>query len=232
MNLNQRLRNAVVNDLRRFLAELPNHYVGRTYSPEADEILANRVLDSFLQHGLSTQEHAAAEALNALAKFEIESRAAWSKVNTTQDTRTGHDTPDDITEPEERKIHDTERTVAGRFEVYRRAALVYARTINDALLIEAFQQHLATSAQSEDLNTEHAKVNAAPEATSMAWHANAWDIGVEILKKKPSLNMEQLAENVRIEMIKRKSEPAMSGRGGRVPTAESIKRHALTGIKS
>jgi len=81
----------------------------------------------------------------------------------------------------------------------------------------------------------------APAATGKAvsaitsgndWKATAWQIGKEILKKKSSLSVDQVAEKVYDEMTKRKMEPGMTGRGGRVPSANTIKRHALTGIKA
>jgi len=65
------------------------------------------------------------------------------------------------------------------------------------------------------------------------WKAIARQIGEEILKNKPSLNLEQVAGKTHKQMTDRKNngEPGMTGRGGRVPAAETIKRHALTGIK-
>lgn len=66
------------------------------------------------------------------------------------------------------------------------------------------------------------------------WKANARQIGEKIHKEKPLLNVEKIAEKTHHEMTNRKAkgEPGMTGRGGKVPSADTIKRHALTGIKS
>lgn len=66
-----------------------------------------------------------------------------------------------------------------------------------------------------------------------AWRANARQIGEKIHKEKPLLNMEKIAEKTHKEMTDRKAkgEPGMTGRGGKVPSADTILRHALTGIK-
>jgi len=66
------------------------------------------------------------------------------------------------------------------------------------------------------------------------WKANARLIGKEIFNEKQSLNIEQIAEKTHEEMVNRKNngEPSMTGRGNRVPSAGTIKRHALTGIKA
>ncbi len=73
-----------------------------------------------------------------------------------------------------------------------------------------------------------------PTAQIEAWHTEAWKIGERIYKNKPSLNIEQIADKVNLEMSERnaKKEPNMTGRGGKVPSASSIKRHALTRLKS
>jgi len=67
-----------------------------------------------------------------------------------------------------------------------------------------------------------------------AWKANARQIAEKIHKGKPSLNVEKIAEKTHAEMTARKAkgESGMTGRGGKVPCADTIKRHALTGIKS
>jgi len=74
----------------------------------------------------------------------------------------------------------------------------------------------------------------APAAQIKAWHTEARKIGEIIYKKKPARNIDQIADEVYKEMMARnaKKELNMTGRGGKVPSAASIKRHALTGLKS
>ena len=66
------------------------------------------------------------------------------------------------------------------------------------------------------------------------WHVKAREIGEIICKAKPTLSIEQIAIKIQKEMVLRKAngEDGMSGRCGKVPSADTIKRHALTGIKS
>jgi hypothetical protein len=66
------------------------------------------------------------------------------------------------------------------------------------------------------------------------WVASARRIGQKIHNQNPKLNMEKVAQKTYDVMVENnvKREPGMTGRGGRVPTAATIKRHALTGIKS
>ena len=80
--------------------------------------------------------------------------------------------------------------------------------------------------------TPGAKVEAAP-ATN-AWRENAKQIGKGILEANKSLTLERIATKTHKEMTSRnaKGEPGMAGRGGRVPTLDTIKRWALTGIKA
>lgn len=67
-----------------------------------------------------------------------------------------------------------------------------------------------------------------------AWKANARQIGERIHKEKPQLNADKIAEKTHDEMVaqKNKGVPGMTGRGGKVPCAGTIKRHAQTGIKA
>jgi len=85
-------------------------------------------------------------------------------------------------------------------------------------------------------NTPAAQVVSASAASpdGGAWKINARQIGGEIHDKNHLLNMEQIAAKTHTEMTDRKTkgEPGMTGRGDRVPSAETIKRHALTGIKT
>ena len=81
-----------------------------------------------------------------------------------------------------------------------------------------------------DNSSEEKKTNPVTEI----WHANAWKIGKEVLKKHPKFSVEQIAAEVHTEMTRRHKagENGMTGRGDKVPSADTIKRHALTGIKS
>lgn len=70
--------------------------------------------------------------------------------------------------------------------------------------------------------------------TKMDWKENAREIGKDLLNTYSKNSLNQLAEKVCEEMNKRKNNGAegVTGRGGKVPSAETIRRHALIGIKS
>ncbi len=74
---------------------------------------------------------------------------------------------------------------------------------------------------------------AVPAPTGYPWVEAAKKIGIDIAKKTPHLNLEKIAEKVHDEMVKRKNAGAsdVMGRGNEVPKPETIKRHALKGIK-
>ena len=106
--------------------------------------------------------------------------------------------------------------------------------------LEAF----VTCEQAESLRIETSSVEQVPSAANMKtvtdtslsndWKVNARAIGKRTHEAQPLLNVEQIADKVRKEMTKQKNEgkPGMTGRGGKIPSADTIKRHALTGIKS
>jgi hypothetical protein len=66
------------------------------------------------------------------------------------------------------------------------------------------------------------------------WKAEARRIAVGIRREKPHLNVEKIAKKVYDEMTARKTkgDTSVTGRGGKIPSAASIKRHALTGIRA
>lgn len=67
-----------------------------------------------------------------------------------------------------------------------------------------------------------------------AWKKAAREIGEGLLPTCGKLNLEQIAKKVREEMVRRQQvgEKGMTGRGSKVPSADTIKRHALTGLKT
>ncbi|MBL8420986.1 MAG: hypothetical protein JNK92_10150 [Dechloromonas sp.] len=69
--------------------------------------------------------------------------------------------------------------------------------------------------------------------THYPWVPAAQNIYHELRPSNARLNLEQMAEKVHLEMKRRNSagQPGMSGRGGKIPAAETIKRHALNGIR-
>jgi len=72
-----------------------------------------------------------------------------------------------------------------------------------------------------------------PAPTNNGWKPTARIIGKDIAEKHRNLSLDQIADKVHDEMERRqrKGERGMTGRGGRVPSSGSIRRHALKGIK-
>ncbi len=94
-------------------------------------------------------------------------------------------------------------------------------------LPEEFSQWGVQTSQ-EDATEKNTTTSQAP------WKTRARQIAKEILKNNPSLSVDKLAEKTNAEMVDRnkRGEEGMTGRGNKVPAADTIKRHALTGIKS
>jgi hypothetical protein len=131
MNLSQRLRAFAINDLQRFCS--PAHYSLREHDPVADRELTQPLLEKFVSLELTPRELAAAQALGDLATYEISSRTILASAIPVRDAG--------VPPIETGMTENQERQIAGRFEVYRRSALVYARAVNDDLLIEYFQRN-------------------------------------------------------------------------------------------
>ncbi len=90
--------------------------------------------------------------------------------------------------------------------------------------------------QQADINPATEKAGAVPinRPSSNDWKMKARQIGEEIHNKNKRLSVKQIAEKTMNEMAKRKNagETGMTGRGDKIPSAETIKRHALKGINS
>ncbi|MGZ8152914.1 MAG: hypothetical protein ACXW0Q_09240 [Methylovulum sp.] len=93
--------------------------------------------------------------------------------------------------------------------------------------------------QLSEVTGQNITLNQAPSSkksqnlTSDDWKRNARAIGEEFHKTHKHLSVEQLAIKTHAEMTDRRNngESGMTGRGKRIPSADTIKRHALTGIK-
>jgi len=62
---------------------------------------------------------------------------------------------------------------------------------------------------------------------SPQWREYARNCGKDIVTQNPRLNLEQIAIKVHQKM----KEDNIQGRGGKIPSAPTIRRHALIGIK-
>lgn len=78
------------------------------------------------------------------------------------------------------------------------------------------------------------KSNRFSKPSTEIWKESARQIGKNIYSKSPKLTVDKIAEKTHAEMTRlhKIGESGMTGRGDKVPSAETIKRHALTGIKS
>lgn len=87
----------------------------------------------------------------------------------------------------------------------------------------------------QDGNDPQSKPNTTTaELTSNGWRVSARRIGKKMVKRYKNLNLDKISQKVHEEMLEehKVGTPGMTGRSGIVPSAESIKRHALTGIKN
>lgn len=129
MNLDTLLRDYARQDLQRFCPSA--HYWLRDHDPAADLELVRPMLREPVRFGLTPQERVAADALCALATYEVRSQKIWSEAFPARDSG-------DFSAVEPMTL-DQEREIYGRREAFRRYALVYARMLNDVQLIEHYQ---------------------------------------------------------------------------------------------
>ncbi|MGZ8954889.1 MAG: hypothetical protein ACXW0Q_09450 [Methylovulum sp.] len=108
---------------------------------------------------------------------------------------------------------------------------LYDSTIDS--IIRAIKQLSAITGQNITFNHAPLSKNS-QNLTIDDWKLNARAIAEEFHKTNKHLSVEQLAIKTHAEMTDRKNkgENGMTGRGKRIPSADTIKRHALTGIKS
>ncbi len=128
MNFDDLLRDYARRDLQRFCPAA--HYWLRDHNPIADRELVEPLLIRPVEFGLTPLEHVAADALGKLTTYTITSRAIWDAAYPARDTRD--------TTPAPGTTFNQEREIWGRREVFRSSALVYARLLDDAQLIELY----------------------------------------------------------------------------------------------
>lgn len=129
MGVDELLRMQALNDLRRLTPKA--HFWMRDLDPKADRELTEPLLREPVQHGMTPRELAAAHALANRATYLIRSRELQSRVMVVSDSDAPQSDPRSMPESDYREI-------AARREVFRQSALVYARMVNEPLMIEAF----------------------------------------------------------------------------------------------
>lgn len=121
------IRIAALNDLKRVTPAV--HYMMRPFSIDADLELTRSLLGDPTR--LTLQEIRAAQALHDWALCEMRFRAISDTAFPVRDSSDPTPAPG--------LTFDQEREIWGRRETSRRSALVFARTLGDAQLIEHYQ---------------------------------------------------------------------------------------------
>lgn len=88
------------------------------------------------------------------------------------------------------------------------------------------EEHLSTEkSNSSDESVTPIKLD--PQHKNQMWREPARQIGIEMVEQYPQLSVEQISHKVHQIMKDRE----IVGRGGRVPSTETIRRHALSKLK-
>lgn len=154
MNIDSLLRDYARQDLRRFCPS-PEH--GPT-----DNELAGSLLSA---PGLAPRERVAATALDAFVSLD-------ALVKRTVEETTSPALDMDEEAPEGGMTFDQVRQIWARRELFRRAALVYARMLSDEQLIEHYQ----TPEPAPEREPAHAAAPPAPVVTENTSDAPAWTV--------------------------------------------------------
>jgi hypothetical protein len=197
------------------------------------------------------RRHEVAAAIDSeIAMDKILLRPDWSSISgdTEIDAQTGmaltHNTdPNKLNEFF--KLHAMDNEIHARFRLIKKyfgsrnlipiaECVTWAQAerwkIHDEML-KLINQTGGTNTQlTSPKNTE---IVSSKSTITYAWAAKAREIAEAIYRKKSSLTVEQISDKTHKEMTDRHNskELGMTGRGGKVPSADTIKRHALTGIK-
>lgn len=209
MLMDNRLRAYARQDLSRFSQ-------GRNLT---DTELAGPLLSA---PGLSPRELDAATALDALAKFE-----ALVKRTVEETTSPALDMDEPLPDVEGLTF-DQVRDVWARREVYRRAALVYARMVGDEQLIEHYQTPEPAPEREHFNGTADLRNDNRPSE----WIELAQKRADEILKRNKEKDLYPSQQNVADEIARDFRRDGVVGAGGKPLSGAYIKRHALKGISS
>lgn len=222
MNLDDLLRDYARQDLQRFCPAA--HYWLRDHDYIADRELTEPMLREPMRFGLTPRERVAATALGNLATYKITSCAILEKANPARDS-------DDPT-PAPGMTFNQEREIWGRLEVFRDSALVYARVLGDAQLIEHYQTPMTApatdTATPAPVVTDGVLGTPAPEPVA-DWRnsvrAEAWEQWVKTLAENGTPNLENVAKHLATWCVTNK----INGNLGKPPKAGYIKTHVICG---
>lgn len=157
----------------------------------------------------------AADMVAGQKKYEMESAQAFAEM-------------DDA----EKAVFALSRTMHGQGQLRRMERDAESWQLFDAVWAERKRRKQAREPALQVDAKLPAESEEAKSATSgeSGWIQDARNIALELLEKNPNfrkLNLEQIGAKVRVEMINQ----GIVGRGGRIPDSQTIKRHALKGIK-
>ncbi|SNT02988.1 hypothetical protein SAMN06265795_11248 [Noviherbaspirillum humi] len=168
MDYDKAIRIEAFHDLKRF-EPATNFYKYKEHSPEASLHLAERTLAQQFSEKATARELAAAEVIKNWAYSQMRCRSILMEAFPVSDVGDGTSIS-----PIKGLIPSQQREIDALYEVYRRAALEYARILESAALIDHFQQSKQADIRIAATPTIQSKVKELPVAQGKP-HRHTWD---------------------------------------------------------